>query len=84
MKKLMYLAVFSLAFGFTACGSDDDGSSNCRECSLLGVPISVCDNGDGTIKVSGGGETQTVTLEEGTTYDQYADALCSGTIPFGL
>ncbi len=83
MKKLMYVAVFALALGFTSCGSDDDGG-NCRDCSLLGVPISICDNGDGTVTTSGGGESETITLPEGVTFEEYADTLCSGTITIGL
>ncbi len=84
MKKLMYVAVFALALGFTACGSDDDGNPNCRECEVLTIPVSICDNGDGTVTASGGGETETITLPEGTTFEQYAETLCSGTITIGL
>lgn len=83
MKKLMYVAVFALALGFTSCGSDDDGG-NCRECELFTVPISVCDNGDGTVTTSAAGESETITLPEGTTFEEYADTLCSGTITFGF
>jgi hypothetical protein len=31
MKKLMYVAVFIFALGFTACGSDDYNPINCLE-----------------------------------------------------
>ncbi len=79
----MYVAVCILALGLTACGSDDDGG-NCRECSLIGIPISVCDNGDGTVTVSGAGESESVTLDEGTTFEEYADEVCAGTITLGL
>ena len=84
MKKLMYVAAFTLALGFTACNKDDDGNANCRECSVLTIPISICNNGDGTVNLTANGETEKVTLEEGVTFEQYANTLCSGTITLGF
>ncbi len=84
MKKFMCLAVFALALGFTSCGSDDDAPSNCRECEVLTIPVSVCDNGDGTVTTSAAGESETITLPDGTSFEDYANTLCSGTITIGL
>jgi len=84
MKKLMYVAVFTLALGFTACNKDDDGNANCRECSVLTIPFSICDNGNGTANVTISGETETVPLEEGVTFEEYANTVCSGTITLGF
>ncbi|WP_025742222.1 hypothetical protein [Aquimarina pacifica] len=81
MKKFIYLAAFTLALGFTSCGSDDDGDSNCETCDVIGISITMCDNGDGTADVSAAGQTETVDLE-GVSFDAYVEATCSATISF--
>lgn len=84
MKKLMLVAVFGMALGFTSCGSDDDGgSSSCEECSVLGLAdLKICDAGDGNVEVTttalGQTNTETIELPEGTTFAEYAEQNCSG------
>lgn len=56
----MYLSVLTLALSFTGC-SDDDDDKNCQECN----GIEVCDNGDGTAKVSLAGQV----VNESVPYD---------------
>ncbi len=84
MKKLMSLALFALALGFTSCGSDDDLPANCRECNILSIDVTICDNGDGTITTTGAGQSETTDIPDGVTFDEYVDTLCSGTITIGL
>ncbi len=81
MKKFIYLAVFTLALGFTACGDDDDDKGNCENCEVLGISLTMCDNGDGTADVTAAGQTETVDLE-GISFDAYVEATCSATISF--
>lgn len=88
MKKFILPALFAVALGFTSCGSDDneDGASNCKECDLFGIAqVKICDKGEGKAEITStvagfGSETQTVDLPENTTFDAYAEGVCSGTI----
>jgi hypothetical protein len=50
----------TLSMGLLSCSSDDDGDSkDCDSCSAQGQTLEICDNGDGTFTLSGGGESET-------------------------
>ncbi len=66
MKKLMYVAVFAIALGFTACGSDDDGGGDSFECA--GITFTRGANGNAFVD---GDDT-------GQDYDEAAAAAASG------
>lgn len=80
MKRVKLLFLCIAMIGFVACSNDDDSSSNqdCLSCSfsLEGELTSaeICDNGDGTITVSSGGQEETEDLE-GITFDDFIAAL---------
>ncbi|MCF8713565.1 hypothetical protein JM658_01900 [Joostella atrarenae] len=76
MKKLIYVCVCFLALSLTACSNDDDGASNERECNFLGQEVVIRNNGNGTLSIIAGGESQEVDLE-GESFETVADALCS-------
>ena len=86
MKKFIVPAMFALAIGFTSCGSDDneDGAKgNCKECEVFGIKTSVCDNGDGTAKISAsvpglGESSEDVEIPDGVTFEEFADTQCGG------
>lgn len=62
MKKLVLTAVFAAAF-MTACSKDDE--PKCEFCtSKLGNKFEICENDNGTYKVTAGGVTETITQEE--------------------
>ncbi len=82
----MYLSICILALGFVACGSDDDddeGSKNCKECEVLSFATTFCDNGDGTMTTTVLGQSETSTIEEGTTFEEVTNTACSNTITIG-
>lgn len=79
----MLSAVCAFALVITSCGSDDDGGGNCRECEIIGIATSICDNGDGTVTVTALGQSGTETLPEGTTFEAFADATCNAGITIG-
>jgi len=83
MKKLMLTAVCAFTLVLTSCGSDDDGGQNCRECELIGIPVSICDNGDGTVTTTAAGQSETADLPEGVTFEQFAETACSASITIG-
>ncbi|MFD0799657.1 hypothetical protein ACFQZJ_19465 [Maribacter chungangensis] len=68
-----------VCLGFIGC-SDDDDENKCASCNLLGVAIEACDNGDGTVTVSGGGESEVISGEqlEGQSAAEYVEALEQG------
>ncbi|GAA4109393.1 hypothetical protein GCM10022393_05960 [Aquimarina addita] len=65
MKKIMFVAVLSMALGFTSCGSDDDGGSNsgCTTCSFDGETAELCEGENGTI-IDEDGEDTGLSLED--------------------
>jgi len=82
MKKFMLSALCAFVLVITSCGSDDDGG-NCRDCEVLSIPISICDNGDGTATVTGAGQSETNPIPEGMTFEQFAETACSSSITIG-
>lgn len=75
MKKLLFSALV-LALAVTSCKKDDDGGDdrNCQTCDLTAQGTTVtsrfCDNGDGTMEVTTGGQTQTQSLS-GQTFAEF-------------
>ncbi len=60
-----------------ACSGDDDGGNNCRTCDYFnGEEITLCDEGNGTMSVSVGGETEIVDLE-GESFEEVAEGVCT-------
>ena len=86
MKKIMYLSICILALGFVACSKDDDGGSEkkCKDCAVLGITTTFCDNGDGTMTTTIADQSETTTIEEGTTFEEITNLACSSTITIGL
>lgn len=79
MKKLVFSLMAVASLVFVGC-SDDDDENKCASCELLGVSIEACDNGDGTVTVSGAGESQVISGDEldGQTSAEYVKALEDG------
>ncbi len=79
MKKLVFSLMAVASLVFVGC-SDDDDENKCASCELLGVSIEACDNGDGTVTVSGAGESQVISGDEldGQTAAEYVKALEDG------
>ena len=72
MKKIiLILSLASLAF---SCSSDDDSGSDetCVTCEVLGFETTICDNGDGTVTQEVLGESETVDIPEGTTFEEFS------------
>lgn len=91
MKKIILPALLIVSLGFFSCGSDDDGdgASNCKECDILGFAnVKLCEKENNqveyTVNVAGfGSETDTQELPEDTTFEEFADGVCAGTIDLG-
>lgn len=52
----------TMSMGLLSCSSDDDAAAaekDCTSCAAQGQTIEICDNGDGTFTLSGGGESET-------------------------
>ena len=75
MKKLVLsAAIFGLIFA-TSCSKDDDGGGKeCVTCNTSGITVEYCDNGDGTMDMTVGGQTETTELA-GTSFNDYINAL---------
>ncbi|SNY94957.1 hypothetical protein [Flagellimonas pacifica] len=77
MKKII-LSTISIALFFVGCSKDDDKGEKCSTCTVSASGISLtskyCDNGDGTMTVTTGEETNTVSME-GLTFNQFIAAL---------
>lgn len=61
-KKCMFgiSLLVTMSMGLLSCSSDDDGDSkDCDSCTAQGQTLEICDNGDGTYTLSGGGESET-------------------------
>ncbi len=80
MKKLVFSLMAVASLVFVGCSDDDDEENRCASCNLLGVSIEACDNGDGTVTVSGAGESEVISGDdlEGQTAAEYVDALEQG------
>lgn len=79
MKKLVFSLMAVASLVLVGC-SDDDDENKCASCNVLGVSIEACDNGDGTVTVSGAGESEVISGEqlEGQTAAEYVEALEQG------
>ena len=78
MKKPLLFLALAAAVAFASC-SDDDDDKNCDSCTLQGEKLEICDNGDGTYTLSGGGESETIDEADlqGVSTKEFVDALCS-------
>lgn len=76
-KSLLLMALTALLF--VACKKDDGGGNDCNSCSLQGTKIQICDNGDGTYTLSGGGESDTINEDDlgGLTPKKYIETICA-------
>ncbi|MEM8937898.1 MAG: hypothetical protein AAGC64_00970 [Bacteroidota bacterium] len=84
MKKILFLTslTISLAVLTLSCSSDDDASSNCDSCTVEGVKIEFCDNGNGTYIVKAQGTQEDFTDENledlgFESFDDYREFVCS-------
>ena len=83
MKKVVLFLALAASVSFTSCSKDDD-ENKCATCSVdffgTSITTEACDNGDGTVTVSIGGESQIITAEEldGTSPAEYVKALEDG------
>ncbi len=83
MKKVVFSLMAIAGIVFTSCSSDDD-ENTCASCSLnvLGTTVvtEACDNGDGTVRLTVNGETQTLSGDdlEGVSPAEYVQALQDG------
>ena len=78
MKKPLLFLAMAATVAFASC-SDDDDDKNCDSCTLQGEKLEICDNGDGTYTLSGGGESETIDEADlqGVSTKEFVDALCS-------
>ncbi|AIY12576.1 hypothetical protein M667_04810 [Cellulophaga baltica NN016038] len=79
MKKSILFAALIGSVLFFSCSKDNDDKGICESCELIGVPITACDNGDGTVSISSGGNSETISEEElgGLSPEDYVKAICS-------
>lgn len=77
MKEALFLIALATTIFLLSC-SDDDGNSNCDSCTLQGEKLEICDNGDGTYDLKGGGETDTITEDDlgGLTPKVFIESIC--------
>jgi len=78
MKKVFLFTVLAAGLAFTGCSKDDD--KKCAECSVLGITIEACDNGDGTVTLTTAGQSETLSEEDldGVSAAEYVEALEKG------
>lgn len=75
MKKLLLSAAILGLVITTSCSKDDDGAAReCVTCNMSGLTAEYCDNGDGTMDMTVGGQTETMDLD-GTNFNDYINAL---------
>ncbi len=69
----------SLSLGLMSCsGDDDEGGKDCDSCTAQGQTLEICDNGDGTFTLSGGGESETFPASdlEGVDPAEFVNLIC--------
>ena len=69
----------SLSMGLMSCsGDDDEGGKDCDSCTAQGQTLEICDNGDGTFTLSGGGESETFPASdlEGVDPAEFVNLIC--------
>ena len=69
----------SLTLGLMSCsGDDDEGGKDCDSCTAQGQTLEICDNGDGTFTLSGGGESETFPASdlEGVDPAEFVNLIC--------
>ncbi|QXP51023.1 hypothetical protein H0I25_02310 [Cellulophaga sp. HaHa_2_95] len=77
-KSILFVALIGSVL-FFSCSKDNDDKGICESCELIGVPITACDNGDGTVSISSGGNSETISEEElgGLSPEDYVKGICS-------
>ena len=81
MKKVVLFMALMTTVAFTSCSNDDDDDvKKCASCSLLGISVEACDNGDGTVTVTSAGQSETLSGEDldGISASEYVKALEEG------
>ncbi len=81
MKKVVLFMALAVTVAFTSCSDDDDDNEKkCASCSLLGISVEACDNGDGTVTITTAGQSETLSSEEldGISAAEYVKALEDG------
>ncbi len=68
MKKVVLFIALMSTVAFTSCSNDDDDVKKCASCSLLGISVEACDNGDGTVTVTSAGQSETLSGESAAEY----------------
>ena len=69
----------SLTLGLMSCsGDDDEGGKDRDSCTAQGQTLEICDNGDGTFTLSGGGESETFPASdlEGVDPAEFVNLIC--------
>lgn len=64
MKKSILFIALAVGVMFTSCSKDDGDDKNCESCTLEGVSVKACDNGDGTVTTTSNGESDTLSEED--------------------
>jgi uncharacterized lipoprotein YehR (DUF1307 family) len=76
MKKSIFVALMIGVLAITACSKNDDDKKDCQTCNLdadgESISFEICDNGDGTITITSGGQSETEDLEGATFEDAIA------------
>jgi hypothetical protein len=80
-KKCMFGIglIATLSMGLLSCsGDDDEGGKDCDSCTAQGQKIEICDNGDGTFTLTGGGESETFPASdlEGVDPGEFINLIC--------
>jgi hypothetical protein len=80
MKKSILFLAFTAAVVFSSCSKDDEDEKVCASCSILGISIEACDNGDGSVTVSTAGQSETISGADldGLSAAEYVKAIEDG------
>ena len=75
MKRILLPTVLAL-FILVGCSKDD--GPKCDSCTVGGDKLEICDNGDGTYELKGGGETATISESDlgGLTPKEFVQSIC--------
>ena len=77
MKKIILSIVMLASIVFISCSDDDNTpAKKCETCQVNSVNIKICDAGNGKVEVTTAGQTVTITLPQGVTYEEYAENAC--------
>ncbi|WP_224485365.1 hypothetical protein [Robertkochia aurantiaca] len=72
-RQLMLAGLGLLIFSCAREGKNED----CKTCEFENQPVSICDNGDGTVRIITEGKSETLDLK-GQDFDEVVNRFCAG------